>query len=305
MMRDKAIALKNGGGSDSRSLGLKPFGMACLSLFSLALIGLIGSATVYAGTIDMSGLLTNANFSSGNVAPLPGDGVGCPIGWTCSTSGISPGGTSYQPNDPPPANPVVSGPACPGCSAGADITTQYVAGSDGLSSLGSTFITPNGGLGTWAAQVPDHEGNGTITQTGLGTYDGTDSYAVNLWVGTPLTIFDLLQGSPLTNPGAGPSGQITAEFLGNSGALLASISITPEATPGMWYNDPLTFTPTGAEIGQSIGFQIVVGQGENNEVADFVIEPVTTTSSTPEPGTFALLGIALISLAYFFRRKLA
>jgi len=267
------------------------------------LVGLSGSATVYAGRIDLSTLLVNGNFQAGNLLPPPlTASVGCPLDWTCTTSGLAPGGTAYMPNGTSgsPTNPIVGFPG------GVDITTQYVAGSDGLSSLGPLFVTPHGAVGTWAAQVPDHESNGEISQTNLGLYATGDSYAINLWVGTPLTIFDLQQGSPLTNPGAGPATSITAEFLGTGGVVLDSINITPEATPGMWYNVPLatlTFTPTGTQIGQAIGFAIAVGQGPNNEVADFGIEPIPPAGSTPEPGTFVLVGAGMVSLAYIFRKK--
>jgi len=271
------------------------------------LVGLSGSATVYAGRIDLSTLLVNGNFQAGNLLPPPlTASVGCPLDWTCTTSGLAPGGTAYMPNGTSgsPTNPIVGFPG------GVDITTQYVAGSDGLSSLGPLFVTPHGAVGTWAAQVPDHESNGEISQTNLGLYATGDSYAINLWVGTPLTIFDLQQGpTPVTNPAAGPVvNGITVEFLGNAGAVLASIPITPEATPGMWYNVPLatlTFTPTGAEIGQTVGLAIAVGQGANNEVADFGIEPIPTivTGSTPEPGTFVLVGAGMVSLAYILRKK--
>jgi len=287
--------------------GMQSRGTRLLSLLSLAVIGLIGSATVKASTIDVSTLLTNSTFV-GNQAPTGGATVGCPIGWTCSTSGLQPGGTAYQPNEGPPDNPVIDSPSCAACSGGADISTQFVAGSDGLNTLGSTYITPNGALGTWAAQVPDHESNGSIMQTDIGTYDGTDSYEVDLWVGTPLTIFDLQQGPlPLTNPAAGATtGPIEAYFLGTGGAVLDEINVTAEATPGQWYNDPLVFTPTGAEIGQQIGFELSVGQGPNNEVADFAITPVVPTTPPPpipEPGTFLLIGMGMVSLAYAFRRK--
>jgi len=270
------------------------------------LAGLIGSATAYGGTIDLSGLLVNGNFQSGNQAVKAGDTVGCPIGWQCNPGvGLSPGGVGYQPNEPPPKNYSL------------DTTIQYNPGANGT--LGAGMITPNGGLGTWAGEVPIHEGFGQILQTdfggqnaALGTYVTGMTYQVDLWVGTPLTVFDLIQSSACgNNPCAGPiAGSITANFLGNNATNLvdplAGITIAPEPTRGSWYLDTIQYTATAADNGLPIGFSITVqppggNTSSNNEVSDFV---VLHPGSTPEPGTFALIGVGVISLAYIFRRKL-
>jgi len=245
--------------------------------------------------------------------------VNCPLGWNCNANGgHTPGGTAYQPNTANANN------------GNTDQTTQYVAGSDGLA---GSMITPNGGLGSFAGEVPIIEGFGQIFQTdavavgdiqnaALGTYVTGMTYQIDLWVGTPFTVFDLLQTSAATgscpsglpNPCAGPVfGTITANFLGTGATNLAepgsSIPITPEATPGMWAPEIfLDYTATAADNGKPIGFSITVQPpstgSANNEVSDFVILP-PVAGSTPEPGTFVLVGAGMVSLAYILRKKTA
>jgi len=97
-------------------------------------------------------------------------------------------------------------------------------------------------------------------------------------------------------------GTITLYFLGNSQAVLSSASVTPSATPGQWTFQQFSFTPTGGQIGQSIGMELFVdSQGNfgsgNNRIADFDI------GSVPEPGTIGLLGLGLLGLGVLRRNR--
>jgi hypothetical protein len=191
----------------------------------------------------------------------------CPTDWTC-------GGTLGN----------------PGFATSYDVTSaQYTAGADGIPG-----VVP---FGAAAATMPfPVEGSGSIMQTGLGSYVSGDTYQVDLWVGTPKTL-------PSDNTTATAAvGTITAYFLGNGGAQLDAITVTPSAV-GQWVSTPLTFTPTGDQIGQTIGFMLFVngspvgGGSGNNAVADFDIGAV------PEPATFGLLGLGLLGLGVA-RKKL-
>jgi hypothetical protein len=241
-------------------------GGSFISPFVLA--GLFACSTGFAAIISLDSVLQNPSFEAGNQPINMGDSVGCPVDWVCNGS-PTPGFWSYT---------VTS--------------SQYTAGSDGLA---GGLIVPNG---THAASSPTPvEGSGSLTQTGLGTYTAGDTYNLDLWVGTPLTVpFDG------TTP-AGSVGTIILYFLGNGGADLLSVSLTAP-TPGQWLSEPVSFTPAAGQIGQSIGLEIYVnsqpvgGGSGNNRIADFDIAPAVT----PEPGTFAFVGLGLLGLR-FVRRK--
>jgi hypothetical protein len=234
-------------------------------MLPVALVCLFASANASGATIDLSTLLTNPGFESGNT------GSGCPVAYTCGGS-PTPGFTSY----------VVS-------------SAQYTAGADGLS---GGRIVPGG---TQAASSPTpSEGSGTLMQTGLGTYAAGNTYTLNLWVGTPLTV-------PNAGGTAAPVGTITAYFLGN-GSQVSAVSLAAP-TIGQWVLDPLSFAPTGIAIGETIGFELFVngtpvgGGSGNNAVANFDIVTAVTPPPTPEPASIALLGGGLLGLAVLRRRR--
>lgn len=260
-----------------------------LSLVSLALVGLFASANAYATTfVDLSAILSNSSFEGGNQAPDPV--YGCPNLWTCNTVGHFPGATSYAPT-----------------------SAEYVPGSDGLAS-GSV---PDGSN---VAIMPIIEGASTMTQMTTDPTDlwnSNDTYVLDLWIGTPLI-------DPLDGQNASSISNAYLYFFGTGGTLLGgggdsphnTVTLTPAPAAGMWEEDIIDFTPTSAENGQQIGVQFSVdttingSNSGNDDVVNFDTSPCGTTCGTitppptiPEPGTFLLIGMGMVSLAYSFRRK--
>jgi hypothetical protein len=199
-------------------------------------------------------------------------GSGCPVSWTCSGS-PAPGFTSYT---------VTS--------------AQYTAGSDGLT---GGRIVPGG---TQAGTSPTNvEGSGTLEQLALGTYVAGNTYSLNLWVGTPKTL-------PIDGvTPAGAVGTVRVYFLGNGGGVLGSQDLAAPAV-GQWALNTLSFTPTGGQVGQSIGLELFVdstpvgGGSGNNRIANFDIVTAPPTV-VPEPASLALIGAGLLGLAGLRRRR--
>jgi hypothetical protein len=213
--------------------------------FLLMLVVLVASASAYGATVDLSTLLANPGFEVGNQPINPGDSVGCPASWICWSGSPTPGTTSY----------VVT-------------TAQYKAGpTDGLA---AGLIVPGG---TRAASCPTPvEGSCYLVQTGLGSYVAGNTYTLNLWVGTPLTL-------PADNvtPVGPVVGALRLYWLGNGGGQLGAVDFTPPA-PGQWKLVPFSFTPTGMQIGQSIGIGLFVVSGGNNLIVNFdIAAPCTCT----------------------------
>jgi hypothetical protein len=222
-------------------------------LVALAAIGTAVSAS--ADPILFENLLANASFEIGG-----GLGV-CPTDWTCGTDANNGLSNSYAPT-----------------------SLEYVPGSDGLPGISRSV--PDGSK---VASAPTGlSGSGFMYQTGLGTYVAGDTYALDLYVGTPLVV------PSLTSQAAAPVDRITVYFLGTTvgGSLvqLGFANVTPSATAGQWTLQQFSFTPTDSAIGQNIGLEIFVGGGVNGHIADFDMAPV------PESGTVALLGLGLLGL---------
>ena len=236
-------------------------------VFPLALVGIFAGGNASGATILYNDLLVNASFEIGG-----GLGV-CPTSWTCGLNPNNGLSNSYAPTN-----------------------VEYVAGSDGLSG------SKNAPDGNKVGSAPTgEEGSGFIFQTGLGTYAAGNTYTLNLYVGTPLKV----PAIPAT--GALPVGTFRVYFLGNAGATpgsaLFAIDVTPPATPGQWVFKQLSFTPTGNQLGQSIGVEIFVdstpvgGGSGNDHIADFDI-----AASVPEPATIGMLALGLLGLGVLRRR---
>jgi hypothetical protein len=230
-------------------------------VFPLALVSIFTAVNASGATIFFDNLLANASFELGG-------GLGaCPTSWTCGTDPGAGLVNSYAPTN-----------------------VEYLAGADGLPGSknapdGSKVLSDPTGL----------SGSGYLYQTGLGTYAAGNTYALDLWVGTPMAVPSLITTAAL------PVGRITLYFLGTSvgGSLvqLGSVDVPPSVTPGQWTFHQFSFTPTGGAVGQSIGLELFVdgtpaGGGDgNNHIANFDI-----AAAVPEPGTVGLLGLALLGL---------
>jgi hypothetical protein len=216
-----------------------------LPAFVLTLGGLVASANGFGGTVDMATLLANPSFELGNQVINPSDLVGCPVGWSCLGS-PSPGGTAYTVT-----------------------AAQFTAGSDGLAS----GIVPDG---TSAALCPTIiEGSCQLSQTKLGTYAAGTTYTLNLWVGTPATMpFDQF-GNPDNKSKTAEGQRLTFYWVGNGNGQMQATDIALPP-PGKWTSTLLTFTPTGNQIGQSIGIIIFYNSGNNYQPVNFDIDPPCT-----------------------------
>jgi hypothetical protein len=188
-----------------------------------------------AGTVDLFTLLADPSFEGGSAAPpKPGDVVGCPALWTCTPGSPTPGFTAVMPT-----------------------VAQYAPAP--FTNVSNRF-TPDG---KWAALAPTIiAGSGILSQTNLGTYAAGTKYTLNLWVGTPRTMFLNVDGTADNHTPACPVNRITFYWLGTGGAGLAGVDIIPPA-PGVWKLVQLSFTPTGGQIGQKIGILAFTDSGGN------------------------------------------
>jgi CSLREA domain-containing protein len=202
--------------------------------------------------VDISTVMANPGFELGLQPLPPGSQAACPLGWACLGS-PSPGGTAYL---------VTS--------------AQYMANADGLT---GGLIVP-GGL--YAGQCPTLvQGSCQLYQLGLGTYQANTTYTLNLWVGTPLTV--PYCGSPTISgcvSNVSPTGKVarvTFYWLGSGNGQLQATDITVPAR-GQWQLVPLSFTPTGNQVGQPINILIFASTGNGYQIVNFDIVPASLGS---------------------------
>jgi hypothetical protein len=207
---------------------------------SVALLGVFAPASGFAAVVDLTTTIVNGNFLGGNQS------TGCPVGWTC-LSGNGP--TSY----------VVT-------------TKQYTAASDGTgTATPPNTLVPGGGADAATCPYP-YEGACSFGEFDLGTYAAGTTYTITIWVGTPVHLpFD----------GVTPSGPV-GEILFYWGTGTASAFVNYQATgvaaspTGMWTSNTLSFTPSAAQVGKPISFEMFINGGANNLVTDFVFPAPAT-----------------------------
>jgi hypothetical protein len=249
---------------------------AHLFLASLAIVGLFASANAYGSPIDVTPALQNAAFTSPNITGA------CPTSWSCG--GADPGG-EYQPG-----------------------SVEYNPATDGIGAY-----APQGN-GTWVFEQPSIEGQSSLVQiNSTDDYEAGNSYYLDLWLGTPMKVYNSTGECGVALCAAAPIQEVELIWLaGNSTAAIDTITLTIPTT-GQWINDQAqtTFSIAAGDHsldGKAISvevYAVCTATPCNNLVSDvqFTPTPYIPPPTTPEPGTFMLIGGGMVALAYGFRRK--
>jgi len=158
--------------------------------------------------------------------------------------------------------------------------------------------------------MPNTEGAGQMWEDIPTTWQAGVTYTLDVFVGTPLI-------NPLDGKTAGPIKLAEMYFLGDTTlggtAVLtdAPVEVFTAPAAGQWSEYQISYTATAADAAggnKHIGIEFYVDTnggvgGGNDDVVNFDIKPAIPTTTTPEPGTFLLIGAGMVSLAYGFRRK--
>ena len=151
-------------------------------------------------------------------------------------------------------------------------------------------------LGSTVTLAPGNYGMYNITSLGLTSTDvknpdyilsGTDN--TGIWSG-----YDIRENHPVAiDPQYLPAQSGTVNFSGFGGN-----SFNDTTTP--YYTGSSTYTFNGADIGSLYGKSLVIGW-ETTCANDVVYE--TVAIPTPEPSTFALIGLGLLGIGFMRRRS--
>jgi hypothetical protein len=182
----------------------------------------------------------------------------------------------------------------------------------------STLTTPGTSQGSQAAYLQVYNGGnfGTLTTANsLGVITPFTLYTLTVAVGAPATF----TGSPATG-GVTTAGKTAGEAifgLTGNGTIFASQSVAPNlVSQGTLVDYTVTFTTgaSGGDIGKALGISLEslkddypgnVDPGYESDIFDNV--RLTAVSTIPEPSTYAMIGLGLLSLFAFgkFRKRAA
>lgn len=242
---------------------------------SMMLLPTVSHATV----IDVNNSLSNPSFEGGVQTG------GCPVGWSCSSTGTPPGFSVDSPT-----------------------SAQYAPGSDGLP---NNLVTPDG---TDAAFSPTAvSGNGFISQSTSLTITSSNTYTLDFWVGDPepnTTGFPnfavgWLTGATEANL-CGSTGNSSASLKVMSGANSGNVVGTDTdggcqftiASPGagQWLEYELSLTNANGGL---LGVEFFNLNATNNQQVNIDMTSAGGTitqhaDAVPEPGSLALFGTALL-----------
>jgi hypothetical protein len=162
------------------------------------------------------------------------------------------------------------------------------------------------GTGLFNPGAAHYPGGNAPSNDNIVYHNGAASYyqlAPETWTADVTQTFNLLIGARLDDAYLGYTMELWAGTpLAGGSTLVASQTNGVTPLPGTFLPTSLSFTPTGAEtwIGQQVGVLFRGGSIAGGVQTNFDNAELTTV--VPEPGTYALVGSALIGLAMIRRR---
>ena len=196
---------------------------------------------------------------------LPGGATTtCPVNWVCPTFS----GGEYAPT-----------------------STQYVSGSDGLTS--PNRIVP---AGSQVAFMARGTANQIMTQDTTATFETGKKYTLTVYAGLR---------NDFANTGAGGGGggttwgpNVFIELLANGVAAPAMIFTVPNPGTGQWALETLTYTAVAADNGKTIGVGLLADTNGGRVQINW-----DDVRLAPEPTTLLLLAMGFGSFALVRRKK--